>query len=165
MQFAMKRGAVMLSKPARKAACLPNDNIESEQIEKMRKTLRHTYYHIPREINMQEVDMILKPLFSDVSLDVTMIGNRVYIVISNTPRPQRDFDTNFAVLDLVNEWGMHDKMRRFLIRGLTSANKHDLYKYAPGVCWKCPMDVTYVFADADADSGNNEEGGFGDICI
>lgn len=146
-------GIAKLRMPERRAKCACLHKDEHERIEQMRKTLRHTYYHIPRELNMQEVEMILKPLFQDISLDVTLIGKKVYIIIANKPLPPRDFDTNFAVLDLVNDWGMHDKMRRFLVRGLTGANKHDIYRYEPGICWKCPMDVTYVFADADAGGG------------
>jgi hypothetical protein len=96
---------------------------------------------------MNEVDMILKPLFQDISMDVTVVHKQVQIVVTNSPLPARDFDTNIAVLDLVNEWNMHDRLRRFMIKGISNANRNQIHRYQPGIAWRCPMDVYYVFED------------------
>lgn len=123
--------------------CLPDD------IEQIRKSLRARYYSIPREVTLHEVETILKPLFQDVSLDINVIDRRASVVITNKPPPKHDFDTNLAIIDIINEWSMHDRFRRFLIKSLTNANKHNMYRYEPGVQWKCPMDVYYVFNPTD----------------
>jgi hypothetical protein len=104
---------------------------------------------VPREVTLEEVNIILTPLFQDISLDVNVINRRAHIIVTNKPPPKHEFDTNIAVLDIINEWGMHDRFRRFLTKSLTNANKHNLYRYQPGVQWKCPMDVYYVFNPMD----------------
>lgn len=118
-------------------------------IEKARNSLRARYYSVPREVTFQEVEMILKPLFQEISMDVIVIGRKVNITVANKPLPIKDFDTNFAIIDLINEWSMHDRFRKFMIKSMTNANKNNIHRYQPGMVWKCPMDVYYVFEPTD----------------
>lgn len=124
--------------------CLP-----PEDVERMRNSLRARYYSVPREVTFQEVEMILKPLFQEISMDVIVVGRKVNITVANKPLPVRDFDTNFAIIDLINEWSMHDRFRKFLVKSMTNANKNGVHRYQPGMVWKCPMDVYYVFNPTD----------------
>jgi hypothetical protein len=112
-------------------------------VERKRSSLRSAFYSTQRHVTLQEVEMILKPLFQDVQLGIEVIQNKVYIKASNA-KPLDD-ETNCAVLDVVNDWQQHDQLRRTLIRSLTTANKNGVYRYTPGVAWICPLEVYYVF--------------------
>lgn len=147
----MFQSKVLLPRPFRpfrpRVACRC---IKPEDIERTRNTLRTNYYSTVREIRFDEVEMILKPLFQEIRMDITVVKNKVHLQIVNTPPPPHDHDSNFAILDLVNEWGMNDRFRRFLIKGITNANKHSVHRYNPGMKWICPLDVYYVFKTEDA---------------
>lgn len=140
----MYRHLSMTTRRTTPCRCVPSDDIE-----RMRSSLRHTYYSVPRELTLNEVDMILKPLFQNVNLDINVVDKRVHIVITNKPPLTSDFDTNAAIVDIINEWNTHDQFRRFLIKSLTNANKNKTYRYNPGVQWRCPMNVYYVFNPTD----------------
>jgi hypothetical protein len=112
-------------------------------LERTRSSLRSAFYTTQRTLTLQEVEMILKPLFQDVQLGIEVIQNKVYIKASNE-KPVDD-ETNCAVLDVVNDWQQHDRLRRTLIRSLSTCNKNGIYRYAPGITWMCPLEVYYVF--------------------
>lgn len=116
-------------------------------IERVRNALKTQFYTTQRDITFHEVEMILKPLFQDISMDIAVVDRKVQVVIANNSPVARDFDTNHAILDLVNEWKMHDKFRRFLVKGITNANRNNVHRYEQGIVWKCPIDVYYVFED------------------
>lgn len=114
-------------------------------IERFRDSLKSQYYSVQRELTFHEVEMILKPLFQDISMDIIVVNKKVQVVVANKPLVARDFDTNFAILDIVNEWGVHDRFRRFLVKGIGNANRNKIHRYESGIVWKCPLDVYYVF--------------------
>lgn len=126
-----------------------------EIIEKKRTQLKVRFYSLPREINEHEINMILKPLFKDVNLELAVIKRTVYIVVNNVLQPNMlDSETTNSVIDIVNDWGVHDDLRRFLIKSLTCANKNNIFRYKEGIVWKCPLSIHYVF-DEDEDEGSD----------
>lgn len=131
-----------------------SDNITPEMIEKKRLAMRRQFYSIQRPITLDETKMILQPTFKDINLEISVIKNKVCIVINNVLNNKPDTETSLAVLDLVNEWNVHDELRRFLIKSLTSANKNDIFRYEKEMVWKCQLSIEYVFPLYDA---NGEE--------
>ena len=140
--------------------CL-GDHISSEMIEKKRLAMKRQFYSIQRPITLDETKMILQPMFKDVDLEISVIKNKVCVVINNVLNNRPDTETSLAVLDLVNEWNVHDELRRFLIKSLTSANKNDIFRYDKDMVWKCQLSIEYVFNifDNESDDANEENDG------
>lgn len=123
-------------------------SMRCSNVEKKRISLQHGFYSIQRPVTSEEVHMILKPLFEHVCVGVNIVNNQVIIEITNKYVNPRD-DIQEYVLDLVNEWNVHDTFRKFLIKAMTAANKNKVYRYKDKVMWKCPLNVHYVFNDED----------------
>jgi hypothetical protein len=128
------------------AKCMPPDI----NIEKKRAALRHGFYSIQRPISSAEMNMILTPLFQDVNLEVGMMKNKIVIHIGNT---KSEDDVTEMVLDLINEWGVHDEFRRFIVKSFSNANKKGIYRYKKDMEWKCPLNIHYVFAEEEPGDG------------
>lgn len=126
--------------------CNTSDGITPELIERKRTSLKTRFYSVQRTMTFNEMNMILQPLFKNVNLEISVIGNKVHVLVKNVLDQKRvDQDTSIAVLDLVNDWNVHDEFRRFLIKSLTSANKNDIFRYTSDMTWKCPLSIEYVF--------------------
>ena len=93
------------------------------------------------------VNLILSPLFSNTCLDVDIIKNKVVVNISNK---SQNFSDTSDVINLINEWDMHDVFRKFMIKSLSNANKNNLYRYNSNVTWICPLNIYYVFDEEDS---------------
>lgn len=161
---ALHRHVIHARRPsATSRRCTPRDDMMTpEIIERKRTQLKTKFYSIQRPMTENELHMILKPLFKDVNLELTVIKNKVYVVINNVlQRKNLDDETTLSIIDLINEWGVNDEFRRFLIKSLTSANKNNTYKYEKEVAWKCPLSIHYVFdekKEENSSEGENDEG-------
>lgn len=119
--------------------------LSPQDIDRVRSTLKKQYYSVPNNITFQEVEIILKPLFQQISLDINVINDKVHIGINNKMPPKNDYETGYAILDLINEWNVQERFRKFLIKSMSNANKQKIYRYQEGMSWRCPLNVYYVF--------------------
>lgn len=127
-----------------------NDNISPYVITQKRLTLKRQFYSIQRPVTLDEVNMILQPMFNHVNLSINVINDRVHIVFNNVLQKEKiDTETALSVLDLVNEWCVHDELRRFMIKSLTNANRNNVYRYDKTMTWSCPLSVEYVFKESE----------------
>lgn len=117
-------------------------------IEKKRVSLTHGFYGLQREISTHEIEIILKPLFQNINVSVNLVNNQVVVEITNAEVSPKENVSEY-VIDLVNEWNSQERLRRFLVKSLTAANKNNMYRYEKNVTWKCPLDVHYVFCEDD----------------
>lgn len=133
-----------------------SDKITPELIEQKRTSLKARFYSVQRTMTLNEVNMILQPLFKNVNLEISVIGDKVHVLIKSV-KDQRtvDQDTSLAVLDLVNDWNVHDELRRFMIKSLTCANKNNIYRYSSEMTWKCPLSIEYVFDKRSSDEDDD----------
>jgi len=129
------------------------NDIPADTIEKKRNSLRHSFYSIQRRMTEEEMRMVLVPLFQDVSLEISMMKTRVVINVNN--KVPEDVELNSIVLEMINDWNVHDEFRRFIVKGLSVANKKGIYKYSSDMTWKCPLSVHYT---PKSDEDEYEEG-------
>ena len=155
--IAWQRAAIHRKVVAPLACSAHDDHITPEMIEKKRTMLKTQFYSVQRPMTLDELNMILRPLFKDVNLEITVVNTKVIILIKNVVnRKNLDSDTAIAVLDVINDWNAHDDFRRFLIKSLTSANKHNIYRYKDVMTWKCPLNIEYVFFQNDGDEDDDQ---------
>lgn len=140
-----------------------HDHISGEMIERKRLAIKKQFYSIQRPITLNETQMILQPMFKDVDLEISVIKNKVCVVINNVLDDKPDTETTLAVLDLINEWNVHDELRRFMIKALTSANKNNIFRYDKEMVWKCQLSIEYVFDIFGDDENDNASDGSNDI--
>jgi hypothetical protein len=133
-------------------------DVTPDAIEKKRNSLRHNFYSIQRPMTEEEMKMVLVPLFQEVALDITMMKSKVVFDISN--KKHKDEDMNNLVLEMINDWNVHDEFRRFIVKSFSAANKKGIFRYDAGMMWKCPLNVHYVSTKSDEDEYED-----GDIVI
>lgn len=140
----------MFTKLSRSYNCKPKCCINN--YEKKISELKRNYYALQKNITINETDMILKPLFTNTFLDVTLINKKVFVTITNK---KQNFSNTSDVIDLINEWNMHDTFRRFIIKSMSNANKNKIYKYKDDITWICPLNIYYVFPDPNSNNDND----------
>jgi hypothetical protein len=125
-------------------------DLTPEIIEQKRMALKTQFYStLQRRMTPHELQMMLQPLFKEVDMEVTVIKNKVYVVMTNMLHGKCDEEVTSAVIDIINDWNAHDEFRRFLIKSLTNANRNKIYTYKDEVSWMCPLSIEYVFQSND----------------
>lgn len=125
-------------------------------IEKKRMSLKQEFYTTSRPLSHNEINMIMTPLFASVHLELKMAKQRLQVVFSNAEQHPVQ---STCIVEMLNDWNMQDKVRRFLIKSLTNANKNNIYEYkSEGVKWICPLEVYYVFDDGDDSDEGQDDG-------
>lgn len=116
----------------------------NEDYDRIRQKLNKHFYYVKKPISLDETNMILKPLFKNITLEIEVVTLKMYVNIVN--KKNNDLQ-NQLILDVINELEVHDDFRRFIIKAMSTSNKKNIYKLDDGMMWKCPLNMNYVFGD------------------
>jgi hypothetical protein len=109
-----------LSKTARLSSRQPTQvrcfsDITPEIIEKKRLSLKTQYYSLQRHMTINEMNMILRPLFKDTTLEIAVVHDKVHVLLKNVATQRMETDTTAAIIDLIT---IHTKSRLEVRQGV-----------------------------------------------
>jgi hypothetical protein len=115
---------------------------ESENYELMRQKLNKSFYYVKKPLSLDEINIILKPLFKDISFELQVSELKLFVLIKNI---KGEYLHNKVIIDVLNELEVHDDFRRFIIKAMSTSNKKNIYYLDDDITWICQLNVNYTF--------------------